>query len=667
MTTATQFEGIYHGLSTDVGKMRFAPAGLGWMSTSNPENKLTIPAGDIKSSQWLRVARNYQLRLFLNAKKDEDDEGRRMTFDGFAREDHEKIIGLMKQHYDVGVETKEISVKGWNWGTTDFEGRDLTFLVSNKTLFEVPLTTVSNSNIAGKTEVSLEFATVTAQTPEEKKKAKFVDELLELRFYVPGTVVKEVNSDDSDKERDGDDDEESAAQQLHNLVKERASLSSQTSAGALLVSFEDILVTTPRGRYDIDMFATFMRLRGKTYDYKVMYDSIKRLFLLSKDELHVQFLISISPPIRQGQTRYGFLVMQFQKDLELAAEINMEEEDIQDKYGEKLKKSYDEAAFQVVSDIFRGLTGKKIIGQTKEDAHGIKCNLKANAGEMHLLEKNLIFVSKQPVLVEFSDVAQAVFSRVGTALGTSRTFDLTIATKSSGTDYTFTAINKEEHESMEAFLISKKLRVKNEMADDVMAGPGIEDDEDEEMQSVASSGEERPAPRVGDEDEDSSEDESFQASSSDAGSPTSDSDEDSDAKSAASGGSTRSPKAKTKKAPPKEKSKEKEKNDQEKSKPKPKAKPRPKSPMEVDGSDDEGAKKAKPKPKPKPKAKEASEEGSSKPKAKPKPKPKAKEAMDVDEDGAGPSQAKPKPKPKPKAKPADGDGPPAKKPRMSDD
>lgn len=52
-----------------------------------------------------------------------------------------------------------------------------------------------------------------------------------------------------------------------------------------------------RGRYDIDMFPTFLRLRGKTYDYKILYSSITRLFLLSPDDLHVEMVVSNTPKL----------------------------------------------------------------------------------------------------------------------------------------------------------------------------------------------------------------------------------------------------------------------------------------------------------------------------------------------------------------------------------
>lgn len=93
----------------------------------------------------------------------------------------------------------------------------------------------------------------------------------------------------------------------------------------------------------------------------------------------------------------------------------------------------------------------------------------------------------------------------------SRTFDLKIVTKS-GPEFNFTSINKEEHEVTEAYLMDKKVRVKNEMlpdADLLLASAGVDDDDDEDMQSVVSSDEEggrRQRVSRGGDDEDSEED-----------------------------------------------------------------------------------------------------------------------------------------------------------------
>ena len=169
-------------------------------------------------------------------------------------------------------------------------GQELAFLVSNKTSFELPLSQVANSNIAGRTEVSLEFA-----TDDSKKRSKNApDEMVEIRFHVPGTHTKPRGSDagsqKSDAEDNEDDDETSAAQVFHDAIKDKAEIGQVT--GDIILSFEEVLISTPRGRYDVDMFPEFLRLRGKTYDYKILYSSISRLFLLPKDDMHVLFIVS---------------------------------------------------------------------------------------------------------------------------------------------------------------------------------------------------------------------------------------------------------------------------------------------------------------------------------------------------------------------------------------
>jgi structure-specific recognition protein 1 len=167
-------------------------------------------------------------------------------------------------------------------------GQDLAFLVSNKTSFELPLTNVANSNIAGRTEVSLEF---TSPSSSSSKRSKALgDELVEIRFYVPGTQPKTRGSAAGSQHSDSDGEETSAAQAFHDAVKEKAEIGQVT--GDLVLSFEEVLVLTPRGRYDVDMFLEFLRLRGKTYDYKILYTSISKLFLLPKDDQHVLFIVS---------------------------------------------------------------------------------------------------------------------------------------------------------------------------------------------------------------------------------------------------------------------------------------------------------------------------------------------------------------------------------------
>jgi len=140
--------------------------------------------------------------------------------------------------------------------------------------------------------VSLEFSNLNPTASSgSKSNRQMGDELTEIRFFVPGNITKVRGSDAGSQKSDNEDDEEeiSAAQVFHDTIKDKAEIGQVT--GDLILSFDEVLVLTPRGRYDMDMYPDFLRLRGKTYDYKVLYQSIARLFLLPKDDQHVLFIV----------------------------------------------------------------------------------------------------------------------------------------------------------------------------------------------------------------------------------------------------------------------------------------------------------------------------------------------------------------------------------------
>lgn len=76
------------------------------------------------------------------------------------------------------------------------------------------------------------------------------------------------------------------------------------------------------GRYDIKVFQTFFQLHGKTFDYKIPMSTVLRLFLLPhKDMRQMFFVVSLDPPIKQGQTRYHYLVLLFGNEEETSLEL----------------------------------------------------------------------------------------------------------------------------------------------------------------------------------------------------------------------------------------------------------------------------------------------------------------------------------------------------------
>ncbi|WFD45251.1 FACT complex subunit [Malassezia psittaci] len=551
----TQFDNVYHGSGKALGKIRFSSAGLGWKPLGEGST-VTIPADQVAGFTWSRVARNFQLQIRL--KGDESDEMAHIaSFENFQRDDHDRLAKTVRDCYDQPLETQEISVRGWNWGSAQVDDRDMKFLVRDKLAFALPLATIANSNIAGRTEVSMEFLNPKEQQPEQNTgassnanalpfngpKKNRPDQLVEMRFYIPGQVEKDDLDDEEseqklkikpEEDRDHVPDEEeeeeeelSAAAAFHNAIRAKADID-QVAGDAILV-LKEVLVLTPRGRYDIDLFAEFLRLRGKTYDYKILYSSITQLFLLPKpDDIHVTFVIALEPPIRQGQTRYPFLVLQFPREEEMDAELNLDEDTIQSTYEGKLKKRYEEPTFRIITNLFRVLSHQKVnvpTGFTNSmGQESVRCNVKANDGTLYPLNKSLIWVSKQTILVPYSEIHQLVFSRVGGAIASAKTFDLRIETRHGG-DHTFQSIAREELDSLNNFFAERKLRVKNELADDPAALKAVDDllDEDDDVKAL---------PDDDDEDDDEEEDEDFEGESSDdGGSPSegsSDSDQDQD-------------------------------------------------------------------------------------------------------------------------------------------
>lgn len=108
----------------------------------------------------------------------------------------------------------------------------------------------------------------------------------------------------------------------------RAETASET--GEAIASFQSLPFVTPRGKYSVDLFKKFMRLHGKTYDFKIFFKSISTMFLLPKPQQQSYFfVISLETAIRAGKTAHSHLVFDFDKNdvvtKEQAIKLNMTE------------------------------------------------------------------------------------------------------------------------------------------------------------------------------------------------------------------------------------------------------------------------------------------------------------------------------------------------------
>lgn len=112
---------------------------------------------------------------------------------------------------------KELSLRGWNWGTAKFNRSLFSFDVGDRTAFEVPLNYVSQC-LTGKNEITMEF--------HQNDDAPV--SLLEMRFHIPPSESGDVDPVDA----------------FHKNVMKNASVISVS--GDAIAIFREIQCLTPR-------------------------------------------------------------------------------------------------------------------------------------------------------------------------------------------------------------------------------------------------------------------------------------------------------------------------------------------------------------------------------------------------------------------------------------
>jgi structure-specific recognition protein 1 len=285
--------------------------------------------------------------------------------------------------------------------------------------------------------------------------------LVSIRFYIP----PEPDFENKDRETP------SNAELFQQRIMKNASI--KNTSGDVIVEFPETRGTflTPRGRYTIELYETFMRMRGNKYDYKIRYDDISRLFLLPKpDDVHMAFVIALDKPIRQGQQRYQYLVLQTNKEQEEVT-VNLDEETLQKEYNGDLQPVMTGSFSNLVAKTFKVIAKKKVFIPGKfanaNQQACVKCALRANEGLLYPLEKQFLFIHKPPVLIRFDEVESVEFQRYAGGQGSTRNFDLCVALKSSSVagggakEYTFSGIDRTDYTGLYNFLSGKKIVIKN--------------------------------------------------------------------------------------------------------------------------------------------------------------------------------------------------------------
>ena len=229
-----------------------------------------------------------------------------------------------------------------------------------------------------------------------------------------------------------------------------------SATGDTIVTFSELHGLTPRGRYDIKLFPSFIQLHGKTFDYKIPLTTVLRLFRLpQKDGRHVFFVMSLDPPIKQGQTRYHFLILNFNKEDVTRLELNVQDDSKETFAG--LGRELEGPTIDLIGKVMKALVQRKITLPSdnfcgKHQLPVITCSYKSSSGVLYPLDRGFIFVHKPPIHVQNEEIAAINFARGGSS---TRSFDFEVETKS-GVIHVFSSIEKGGYARLFDFVQSKK-------------------------------------------------------------------------------------------------------------------------------------------------------------------------------------------------------------------
>lgn len=203
---------------------------------------------------------------------------------------------VFKNWYSTNLEHKEHALRGWNWGKGEFGKAELAFNVQNRPAFEIPYSEISNTNLAGKNEVAVEFAlpangddtgtngSLGGARGKGKKAGAGKDQLVEMRFYIPGVTTKKEALDGEDAPSDAEEaeEEQNAANLFYDTLMEKAEIGEV--AGDTFATFLDVLHLTPR-------YGAFPRARWDGADKKqrtFRYRYVRKLLPVTWQDIRLQ-------------------------------------------------------------------------------------------------------------------------------------------------------------------------------------------------------------------------------------------------------------------------------------------------------------------------------------------------------------------------------------------
>ncbi|KAF4677063.1 FACT complex subunit [Perkinsus chesapeaki] len=401
---------------------------LGWRNRQTGQTT-QLNKEDIASVSWYKVSKECMLKILMK-------NGDIYKYDGFQDSNYETVKAFFKKHYGLELAKEKMSTKGWCWGETSWSGTELELKNSDQMAFEIQATDIAQVVPTGKNEVALEFHVDDTKDPDDES-------LVELRFFIPN--------------------EEYATKLKEELIQKSGAAS---GGGTTICQFLNIPIVLPRGHYDLDMFRSSFKLRGKSFDYTIKYMNVSRMFMLPKpDGVHVSFVLGLDQPVRQGNTAYSFLVMQYDKEREVEdLSINLDDEELAKCKLQKVVSG--EKLYAVMGQLFKHVTGKNVVTPCQDfkasnSYNCVRCSHKANDGFLYPLKKSFLFVNKPVMWIRYDDVLAVEFSRADSGFTQTRYFDLKVYKKGEGQPHDFQQMDRSEYNALIDFIQKAGIRIRN--------------------------------------------------------------------------------------------------------------------------------------------------------------------------------------------------------------
>ena len=420
------------------------------------------------------------------------EDGATVKFDGFNKDDFEKIKKYSSEVYKIEMSPSSVASGGGHYGNVELKGKALVMTsIDQKSVFDIKLDNVEFCVVPTSNRDELEV-----QFREGDHVDKEEDCLAQITFHFP------PGEENENEDEDNEEAELTLAEGFRKNILETGVITSVMDSIIVEFNREQGNFVYPRGKYSIQMTSTHMHMQGGQYSYKIKYTDINSLFLLPKmDGSRMAFVIGLEKPIRQGTSKFQYLVIETHK-LEQTVSVNISEEELSTKYDGQLQKEMTAPLSTLIAKVFKVLTQSTVYIPKQfvsaRDAHCIRCNLKAQEGLLYPLAKAFIFIHKPTLVIKYEDVESIEFLRYeDTMSSATKNFDIRITVKPSAAnidggkekEFSFLSIDRPEYSFLYDYFETKNLKLLNRKVVDgrkgkdlsgILGDDGGDDDEEEE-------------------------------------------------------------------------------------------------------------------------------------------------------------------------------------------